>query len=441
MTPADRIQLRISDDRLEAWARITEGPAAEPDVFDAQLESASIRFGRLPEVCSQLALALGQSNDTGAERLIASGQPPEPGEPARLVLEPETGLAPGSQRIDGSLDFRERQLILPIAVKDPIGRILPSTPGKPGRDVCDDPIEPPPIAEFDPKLGDGIEELEDGRLISKRNGARTIQPDGSIDVVDLHVHAGNVDLSSGNLRSKGSLEISRDVADTMRVEADFDLRIGGAIDGASVYAGQSIEIKGGAIGRDSGHVRAGGDLSVRHALGIVLDSGGVLQVARSVSVSELKAREIDVGGALLSNIARAESRIAARTVGSPAGGPCTLRVAYPLAPPTAVDSNRPRPIAGSSPRPRRKSGALNARKGRRSKSIGAGPAKKEVETRSAWRERQRALQSKAVIEISGTAHAGIRVDFGVRPLLIETDRAAVRFRLDAETQEIVCEDL
>jgi len=52
------------------------------------------------------------------------------------------------------------------------------------------------------------------------------------------------------------------------------VKIGGRIDGGRVYAGGSLEITGGAIGRDTGAVHAEGNLSVRHALGMRIQCGG-----------------------------------------------------------------------------------------------------------------------------------------------------------------------
>lgn len=92
-----------------------------------------------------------------------------------------------------------------------------------------------------------------------------------------------------------------------------------------MYAGGSLEITGGAIGRDTGAVHAEGNLSVRHALGMRIQCGGRLTVARSVSTSHLIASEIDIRGKILSDCAQAEKRIIVQEAGSKAGGPCIWR--------------------------------------------------------------------------------------------------------------------
>lgn len=466
MEPIERVRIRVSDDRLEAWASIAEGPSAAPEgdgsanaeaTLQQILEQASIRAGLDEEGIAGLGRALTQPVATLHERVIARGRPPEPGTPPRLELAEPIGLQPGGLRPDGSIDFRERQLLLPVERGDCLGEILPAVPGKPGWDVYGDPIAPTPPGDGSIQTGEGVSIDEAGRLVAARSGTRMIAPDGMLDVIAYHVHAGHVDLKSGHLSTAGSLEVKRDVMAGMRVEAEFDLAIRGSVDGACIRAGGSIEIGGGAIGREDGSVRAGGDLRVRHALGIRLEARGRLNVARSVSTSQLVAREIEIGGPMLSDWLQAESRVVLKDVGSPAGGPCLLRAACPLEPlGPAPPSGGATALRSTRPEARRSGGTLRDRKGRgiasrrRATPTGATTgattgaptrADDEIETRRAWRRRQRELQRIATIEIHGTAHAGCRIDLGVTPLVLETEVSRRRFRVDLEHARVIEEEL
>ncbi len=445
MGTEDRIRIRVTDDGLEAWIAVGEGPTATREALEKRLEAAGIRAGRDDEAIDGVARALELETAMLQERRVACGVAPQPGLPPVLRLHDPEGPVPGVLRDDGRLDFRERLLILPVAEGAVIGHIEPGRPGEPGWNVHGDPIDPPPLPELDVKHGEGISIDDDGILRAERKGARTIDPDGRIDVVNLHVHPGHVDLTSGNLRTDGSLEVARDVADGMSVHADVDIEIRGAVDGGSVVAGGSVEIGGGVFGRDSGRVRAGGDLRVRHALGATLQARGLLVVARSVSTSNLVAREIEIGGKMLSNLAQAERRIRVQDAGSPAGGPCTLRVAHPLAPndpPSDSKEARPDLRTRGAARPVTH---LRARKKRPSRDKFAGRIARreriELLARQDFRRKQRELQQTAVIEIQGIAHAGCRLDFGVKPLVLDRDTRARVFRVDPETREIVGTEL
>jgi hypothetical protein len=286
---------------------------------------------------------------------------------------------------------------------------------------------------------------ETGVLRATRTGARTVDKAGALDVVALHVHAAAVDLHSGNLDTDGSLEIARDVSDGMSVRAGVDLSIKGTVEAARIEAGGSIEIGGGVIGGEAGQVRARGNLKLRHALSARLFAGGTLEVLRSVSTSELHAREISVGGALLGDRAFAESRITVRDAGSPAGGPCLLRVAHPFESIPARPPRNPTRARSRARAPARRPGppvrAQGPRHAQGSRRASLEPRRPELGLQRSFRKRQRALQADARIEVQGTAHAGCRIDFGSRPLVLEEAVRAKVFRFDVERDEIVAEEM
>ena len=442
MGSADRIQIRLTDDGLEAWISVSEGETLDRGALEAKLDAARVCAGLDEEVISGVVRALALEAAMLQERCVARGVAARPGSPPVLHLNDPSGPVPGVLDEEGRLDFRERLFILPVVEGDAIGHIEPGRAGEPGCNVHGDPIPPPPIPELDIKHGEGISIDDEGMLIATRTGARTIDPDGSIDVVNLHVHPGHVDLTSGNLRTEGSLEVARDVSTGMSVHAGVDVKIGGAVDGGRIFAGGSIEIVGGVFGREAGRVVAGGDLRVRHALGAELRARGRLAVARSVSTSTLIAKEIEIGGKLLSNLAQAETRLVLQDAGSPAGGPCVLRAAHPLEPGEASSTRSGGVRVGdhiqTGPPP---ISSLRARKKRSCRGHPGGRAARleqlAVIARRDFRRRQRKLQRVAVIEIQGIAHAGCRLDFGVAPLVLDRDIRAKSFHVDPDSQTIV----
>lgn len=436
MSDPQRIQIRISDDELEAWACVSDGPATRPERLREHLDELGICAGLDDQAIEKVVLWLASEEARPAEVLIAKGIAALPASPSVVLLDEPGGPIPGLAREDGSLDFRERRLLVPIAAGERLGWIQPPSAGKPGSTIRGEVIEPEAAAELDFKRGDGIEIAEDGRLVATRDGARFVGSDGSIDVLEFHVHRGHVDPTSGNLETRGSLEIARDVTTDMSVRASRDIKICGVVDGGRVEAGGSIEILGGAMGRDHGVVRAGGDLRLRHALGIELYSRGILSVARGISTSKLHAREVEVAGKALSDSIQAETRISVQDVGSPAGGPCVLRVAIPVEPEGFDPSLRPAKLGGPSPR-RGKAEARKDRKPRGTPTRQHNEPQVDLDMRLDWRRRQRALQQTAVIEIKGTGHAGCRLDFGTRPLVLTEDVKNRTYRLDPESGEIV----
>ena len=438
-----RIKIRVSDDGLEAWLTVDAGPKAARSDLTARIDELGIVAPVDESILEEAARALSERAALPSPLPLAEGRAPQPGEPAALELVAPGGQLSGAVREDGSLDFRERKLIRPVKAGERIGRIRPATSGIPGMDVFGEVIPAEPGAAFDGKLGEGIRLEENGDLTAISDGARTISGNDTLDVVALYKHEGPVDLASGNLSTDGSLEITRDVTFGMRVSAAADVVVGGTVDGATLIAGNSVTIRGGAIGRDLGSVIAGGDLTLRHALGIRIRSGGTLSVQRSVSSSALFARSIEVGGQLLGIEARAEASIRVKEAGSSGEGPCLLRAAYPNdpMPPIRIAQSE----GSRSPEARPKKGSLRGRKPRSRKAGGRrGASGKDAVTRLRerldWRERERSLRQTAFIEVTGVAHAGCRIDFGGRPRTLEHSRTNVCFRYDVHADQIIEEE-
>lgn len=447
-SPLDRLALRVDDDGLAAWIRIAAGPAAERAVLDELLREAGVVAGldeaALCEVAARLATEAGDETAV----CVARGQAARDGVPAVLELCEPLGPTSGRLREDESLDYRERGLIVPVSQGDVIGRISSEIAPQNGFDVRGHELvgKPAPALAF--AHGDGVERDAQDVLRATRSGARTLDKQGLLDVVLLHVHAGAVDLASGNLATEGSLSVAKDVKGGMRIQARADLEVRGTVEDARLEAGGSIEIRGGVLGGEQGSVHAGGDVSLRHALGARIEAGGVLRVTRGVSTSSLQAREIEIGGVMLGDVARAETRIRVRDAGSPAGGPCHLRAAHPLGRDeletggarTPEDAARARARA----RLRAESERLSARKsratgdGRGERAHVQAPA--EIAQQRQFRARQRALQASARIEITGTAHAGCRIDFGGRPLVLEESVKARTYRYDVEGDLVLAEE-
>ena len=452
MDPRERLEIRTTEDELEAWISVAQGPEGDESMVALALEDAGICDGIDDAILRRVEGAIERPTSGGTEWCIALGTPPKPPRPPHVVLEdPEAPIA-GALREDGSMDFSERSWLVPVEPGQVIARLTPGTPGRPGTTVRGEEIDPPEPPEFELTLGDGVEWGENGEILATAAGARSWDPAGSIAVVDLHVHKGSVDAECGNLHTGADLQIERDVLASMKVRAGGKIRVGGAVDGGCVEAARSVEIVGGAFGRERGMIRAGGDLRVRHTLGIEIFARGRIEVARSLSTTKLHGREVEVNGRALSDRIDAEKRIRVNEAGSASGGPCVLRVGIPLEPENFDPTLRPakvgapraqkrgrakgRPDAGRA-KGRRDRGA----RGKKTAAGGAGDHElTNVDIRIRWRQRQRELLTSARIEIGKLAHAGCRLHFGEVPLVLEQDVGPGTYRLDDDLRTIIVDD-
>ena len=108
-------------------------------------------------------------------------------------------------------------------------------------------------------------------------GALRVATSASIDVVPLHVHAGDVDYRSGNLHTKGALVVQGDVGDGFAVTAGGDLVIAGTLQGSKARAGGRIEVERGIVGATAS-ARSGSDIRCHHATAARLVAENTIEI-------------------------------------------------------------------------------------------------------------------------------------------------------------------
>lgn len=151
------------------------------------------------------------------------------------------------ERSDGTVDFRESQQISIVEEGFVIGDVIPPVPGKPGINVKGEPLEPAPVFPIYLRPDKSVFYLEaEGQVIATESGRPKIDKQGlmvHVSVVPKLYHSGDVDLSTGNIRFIGDVEINGSVEENMIVEAEGDLFIHESVNNAKLSSGQSLYIK------------------------------------------------------------------------------------------------------------------------------------------------------------------------------------------------------
>lgn len=437
----DRLRIQIADDGLTATVTVGAGsPFSRQDLAEA-LTAAGIRHGIDEAACAAVTAAAADPAFTTTARAIAAATAAVPGQPGRLDLRHGPELLPGTERADGSMDFRERDRLIAIFTGDVLATEWPPTVGTDGRDVRGRPLVAAPGKPARVGLGGGAVRRGDGAIVATREGALLTTADGRLDVVPYWAHAGDVDLASGNLRSHGSIEIAGDVRPTLSVQADGDVIVLGAVLDATVTAGSSVAVHGGVLG-DSAAVEAAGNVECRHATAARLRAGQRVHVRDQVAGTRVRADTIVLDGGrghVLGGELRARTTLRMREAGSAQGAATLLAVAdltdeqRELARLEATARTLQRGDAG-----RRDDGRGKGGKAARRSLLARDEATAE---RLRLAQRQRQLLAAAELTIAGTAWPGVTIRFGDRTLTLAEPAQATRFRWDPDRADIAKEPL
>ena len=286
--------VKVSDENMEA-ALILQPPI--PDGFTAKSESlaellqeAGITFGiEQAALLESQKIIINGYNDYH-DIPIAHGIPPEGGEDAYLQFAFEIGPIAGKVLEDGTIDFRERKLMIGISKGELLATKVPAVPGKPGMDVFGQEIEPEGGTPLEIKIKHDVEFLEEsGEVKATKDGILTVVNDSEIWVCSKQDILGDVDFNTGNIDSRNSVIVHGAVQPGFKISTLGDLEIKKEVMSATVTSNANIVIKGGITGKKT-VISSLGDVDVSFIEQGHIDSGGNVVVRRQSYYSDISAK-------------------------------------------------------------------------------------------------------------------------------------------------------
>ncbi|MRG85715.1 flagellar assembly protein A [Salinibacillus xinjiangensis] len=188
---------------------------------------------------------------TKGKYVIAKGKQVEQGNHGWLEIKVDIDTRNGLVEDEsGRVDFRETTFIPTVEKGRIIAHVHPPTTEKPGITVTNEPIAPKRTFPIQLLLGRGVVEV-DGKLVATESGRPSIEQRGQrikAEIIPKIIHHGNVDLTSGNIRFNGDVEIVGAVNDHMYVEAGGDIYVHKSIKQATVNTSHSIVARGNVVG-------------------------------------------------------------------------------------------------------------------------------------------------------------------------------------------------
>lgn len=272
------LEIVFSDDEMKAYAVITAAYGGSPIAF----EDLVITLSQHNLTQSLHARGLDEFLEAANSALpgettrfhIVSGTPPIDGEDSRFEYLVDATkhrkLKPQAEK-NGKVNMHELGDILSVKSGAQLIRHYPPTPGMPGKTLFGEPITPNPGKRYELNVGEGtaISPTDRNILVSTRVGIpRELKNGMAIDDVLV---LDNVDVSTGNIRFEGSVMISGDICEGLKVVANGCITVGGSVNSATLKAKGDITVANGITGKKSHseqggqscHIISGGSVSAR----------------------------------------------------------------------------------------------------------------------------------------------------------------------------------
>jgi len=250
------------------------------------LNTFGIKFGILEDKLTEIL-----SNPIPeVPHLVAVGIPPENGKDAVLKL--YFGTAPKiirSENEEERIDFHKIHTINTVKAGQIIAEKIPPTPGRKGKDVFGNEINPKPGKDIKLVAGENTEVIDDTKVIATADGLPEYK-DGKFEVKKFLKIKGDIDYSVGNIDFPGDVLIEGNIKAGFTVKAEGNIQINGLIESATVVAKGDINATG-VKGRGKAFIHSNKNINLKFVENAEVEAHGNITINGSAVNSFLKAGE------------------------------------------------------------------------------------------------------------------------------------------------------
>ncbi len=180
-------------------------------------------------------------------------------------------------REDGTVDYWSMNLIETVVQGQVIAIYKPAVAGTEGQTVLGKVLTPKMCREQPPLKGRGFERSNDNLTYIASTDGKIEMVNGRINISNFHEIFANVDMIFGNIDFAGDVVIHGNVCSGMSVRAGGTLTVDGVVEGASLWAGKDIILRGGVLGDNQAEIFARGDICAKFFEYAKIEALGMIQ--------------------------------------------------------------------------------------------------------------------------------------------------------------------
>jgi uncharacterized protein (DUF342 family) len=291
-----KIAVAIAADEMSAEVTVTDAQGGKEISFEGLIEAL-----RAAGVVSGIdeAVALSVCQASGLRTVpIARGVVPQDGTDA-VFEELIPDIPDRAPKLDesGLIDYREHGSIVVVHAGTVLMRRHPATTGIDGHTVRGRilPARPGRDEPFAAQLPGTQRSANDPNVLEAAVTGQPVKVDNGL-VVEQVLKVAEVNMATGNIHFDGSVEVTGDVLQGMKIDATGDIFVSGMVDGGILNAGANISIVGGVIAHAKVH--ATGSVTARFGQSAEIHAGTVLVLTEmALDCDLLSLNQIVVGSA------------------------------------------------------------------------------------------------------------------------------------------------
>jgi len=274
----EAVTLDASLDKTELIARFyppsNGGKLLEIKEILGALTDKGIKYG----VLQQEILDYFKNREYCKDIVLARGTEPVNGNDAYIeyLFNTDLNLKP-KKNDDGTVDYRELNMISHIKEGDLLARLVKEDPGKVGIDIFGGETKPRIVKTARLEFGKNIRISEDKTEIYSEVTGHANLINGKIFVSNIFEVAADVDNSTGNIEYSGSVLIKGNVTSGFKVIAQGDIIVEGIVEDAILISEGQIIVNRGIHGANRGILQAKSNIVCKFIENAKVISGGYVE--------------------------------------------------------------------------------------------------------------------------------------------------------------------
>lgn len=334
----EAVKVEISTDKMLGVISFTKpengGKKLTLDGIRQSMQSAGVVSG----INRELVASLVEEKQYNHKYLVARGKPPIHGEDGTLEFffntntEDLASLRP-KENEDGSVDFKNLNLIQTVKKDTLLARITPPTIGEAGENVLGREIKPNKGKVLRLPKGKNIYTSADGYSLFSSVEGQLIYDLNRITVSETYVVEGDAGVGTGDIDFSGNVLVKGNVESGFTIKAGGNVEVQGFVEESTIIAGHDILLRHGIQGKDKGKLVAGGDIVAKFIQNSIVETRGCLYT-EAIMHSRVEAGDsviVEVNkGLIVGGTVQATNLISAKIIGSPMSTATTVKISMAL---------------------------------------------------------------------------------------------------------------
>jgi uncharacterized protein (DUF342 family) len=257
--------------------------------LQALLREHNIVYGIDPEAYQEI-VDLAQAGDMEFKKIVlAKGQPVGECSDAYLDFALEIGPIAGTVLANGSIDFRERRIMVGISAGQKIATKVEAVQGESGIDIYGQESPGKDGRDLDVKLlNDATFDHQSNEVRATKDGVLSIVNNNVIKVLSHTTISSDISYETGNVESMNAITVQGAVQPGFSVKAGGDVKILGGVMSGVVNCSGNLVIHGGITGKNS-VIACDGDADINFIEQGQLRCGGICVLRKQSYYSEIIA--------------------------------------------------------------------------------------------------------------------------------------------------------